>query len=110
MSSIDTLLKRAKRLHGVNDDALEAEWNNMLDMEVEGLLADLEAKINAMTPEEREAEEQNSIPLTPELEAELDAALASGGEAEKKYWFEWFQRFRRIPFLSSHGLSVCAGT
>ena len=57
MSSIDTLLKRAQRLHGVNDDALEAEWNNMLDMEVEGLLADLEAKINAMTPEEREAEE-----------------------------------------------------
>lgn len=95
MASIDSLLTRAKKLHGVNDDALEIEWQNMLDMEVETLLADLEAKINAMTPEELEAEEKNSIPLTPELEAELDTALASAGEAEKRAWFAQQRRKRR---------------
>jgi len=95
MSSIDTLLKRAHRLHGANDDALETEWNNMLDLEVEGLLADLEAKINAMTPEEREAEDQNSPGLTPELEAELEAALAEGEGDIKKYWFAQQRKKRR---------------
>lgn len=81
MTSIDMLLTRAKRLHGVNDDALEEEWNTMLDMEVESLLADLDARIANMTPEE--------------LEAELDAALSIGAEAEKKYWFAQQRKKRR---------------
>ncbi len=97
MSSIDSLLTRAKRLHGANDDALEEEWNNMLDMEVESLLADLEAKIAIMTPEEREAERQNDagLTLTPELEAELEAALTRGEGDIKKYWFAQQRKKRR---------------
>src|ERR1700680_3572390 len=97
MTSIDTLLIRAKRLHGVNDDALEAEWNDMLDLEVESLLADLDARISQMTPEELEAEAYNDAELLipPEIEAELDAALSINGEVEKKYWFAQQRRKRR---------------
>ena len=50
-----------------------------------------------MTPEELEAEAQNDaeLLLTPEFEAELDAALSIGAEAEKKYWFAQQRKKRR---------------
>jgi hypothetical protein len=96
MSSIDSLLTRAKKLHGINDDALEVEWNNMLDLEVESLMADIDAAIANMTPEEREAEQKSDgLTLTPELEAEITAALAEGEGDIKKYWFAQQRKKRR---------------
>jgi hypothetical protein len=97
MTSIESLLTRAKKLHGINDDALEVEWNNMLDMEVESLMADLEDKIARMTPEELEAEEQNKMSPSEfeQLEKELTAALAEGEGDIKKYWFAQQRKKRR---------------
>jgi hypothetical protein len=95
MSSIESLLTRAKRLHGINDDALEIEWNAMLDMEVEELLTDLEERIARQTPEEQAEEERNSIPLTPAEEAELNASLDANSAGEKAYWFAQQRKKRR---------------
>lgn len=42
MTSIDALIARAKRLHGVNDDVLEEEWNNICSLAYDNLIRDLE--------------------------------------------------------------------
>jgi hypothetical protein len=97
MASIDSLLTRAKRLHGTNDDVLEVEWQNMLDMEVESMMADLDAKISTMTPEELAAEEANALPPEEfeQLCTELNAALDVNAGAEKRAWFAQQRRRHR---------------
>jgi hypothetical protein len=96
---IDQQLERLEQwalLLDVNDDALEEEWNTMLDLEVESLMADLDAAIANTTPEEREAEQKSDgLTLTPELDAELTAALAAGEGDIKRYWFAQQRKKRR---------------
>jgi len=97
MASLDALLTKARKLHGTNDDVLEEEWSNMLDMEVESLLADLDARISTMTPEELVAEEANALPPEEfeQLCTELNAVLDTGADAEKRAWFAQQRRKHR---------------
>lgn len=96
MTSVDTLLTRAKRLHGMNDDALEEEWANLCSVAHEELIKDLEEQIARMTPEEQEAEQQNSVSsFSPAEEAEFEEWLSRGAKEAKAAYFANARRKKR---------------
>ncbi len=87
MSSIDALLKRARRLHGAPDDVLEAEFDALCEVEKEQLLAELDAQI---ARDKAEGIVEHDSSMSPEaFEAfctEFDIFLEDTAEEAKQAW------------------------
>lgn len=97
MTSTEGLIKRAHRLAGGSDDALEAQWDNVCAQIHESMIRELEEQIERMTPEEMAEEAQNSdsSPFTPEEEAELEEFLSRGAAQAKQMYFQNARKGKR---------------